>query len=214
MTFYNNLAITGGIGSGKSTVLKLFEENGYTIINADLIARDIANDKYEHYGKYAKEIDDWLKTDFASQREIKRDILRPILLEVDGFQKIAKISQPYIEEQMNIIYENAKKQNKKIVFEIPLLLESGLYKNFEKILVVTCDLETKKSRIRQRDPQITEKDINHRINIQSSDEEKKKIAHYILDNSGSLSSLKEKFDSILKEVEVHFNYYKSKYHKH
>lgn len=211
MTFYNTLAITGGIGSGKSTVLKLFEENGYEVINADLIARDIANDTYVNYVKYATEIDDWLKTDFASQKEIKREILRPILLEVDGFQKIAKISQPYIEEIMSELYEKAKEKKQKTVFEIPLLLESGLYNDFEKVLVITCDLETKKERIRKRDPLITEQDINHRINIQSSDNEKIRIADYVLDNSGNLSDLKDKFNTILKKIEQHFHSNKPKY---
>lgn len=202
MRYLDCLAITGGIGSGKSTVLNLFKDAGYLVINVDSIAHSLLKSSSPYYKEYMKELDAWLGTNFSSKQEATREELRTILnITPDGFPIIAKIVKPYLEKSIEIIYDNAIKNNQKIAFEVPLLIEAKLYEYFSKILVIICDLNIKKERIQKRDPHLTEQEIENRINVQSSDEEKLKIANFVIDNSGTEEELLVNFLTTLIDIE-------------
>lgn len=199
---FDCLAITGGIGSGKSTVLQLFKEHQYIIINADDVAHQLSRTTSPYYLSYAKEVDQHFGTHYQHESEISRPHLRSILFNTpNGFKIISDLATPYIVQSMYDMYcENKEKQNK-IVFEVPLLLETQLHHQFSSILAITCDINIKKQRIKLRNPDLTDEEIIHRIQIQSSDEEKKSIAHYVIDNSGTLEELKLQFEQFLSIYE-------------
>lgn len=191
---FDCLVITGGIGSGKSSVLKLFKEVGYHIINADDIAHKLLYKESPYYNEYAEKLDLWLGTNYREQDGIDRTELRNLLNKtLNGFEIISKIVEPFIINAMNDDYQTAIEKNKKVVFEVPLLIEANLTYLFKDVLVITCDINKRKERVKKRDSFLTDKDIEHRIALQSSDEEKIKVATYVIDNSGSDDDLKNNF---------------------
>ena len=202
MSYYPSLAITGGIGSGKSTVLELFEKAGYNVINMDKMAHSFMTSDSTLYPAYAKEIDNWLGSDFIHQKEIDKAWVREKLKTLpQGYQTIASIAAPYIEQATSDTYQKMLYEGRKVVFEVPLLVEMHMEQNFAAILVVTCQLDIKKARVRARDPHLDENMIEQRISIQSSDEEKKQIADFILDNSGTKEQLTEQFNLLLPLIQ-------------
>lgn len=202
MSIYPSLAITGGIGSGKSTVLGLFEQAGYSIINMDKIAHSFMCADSPYYLSYAQEVDQWLGSDFVHQNAIDKAWVREQLKNIpNGYDKIAHIALPYIQQASFQEYQRLIASGQKVIFEVPLLLEMNMQDDFERILVITCDKEVKKARIQARDPHLTEDMIEHRIAIQSSDENKVKIADFVLDNSGTKEELVEQFRILLPVIE-------------
>jgi dephospho-CoA kinase len=187
---FDCLAITGGIGSGKSSVLNILKNEGYTIINTDTLAHSLLHFSSEYYQQYSKEIDNLIGTDYQNHVEINRDELRQKLMNLpDGYQKITKIAQPYIKQIMIQEYNNVSYKNNKIIFEVPLLLETNFHHYFSHVLVITCNLAIRKNRILLRNPHLTHEDIDFLINIQSTDADKISIADFTLDNSDDLHSL-------------------------
>lgn len=200
--FFNTLAVTGGIGSGKSTVLKLFEQNNFEVINVDLLAHTLLFNTSPYYNEYASQIDQWLNTNYALETQINRDQFRNLLINTEnGFQKIAAMAKPYIILLMKEIYLKKQQEGVSIIFEVPLLVESNLQYLFNQVLVVVADVNVRKERIKIRDPHLTDNDINNRLNIQSTDAEKIAIANYVIDNSGTVSELEKQFYDFLSQYQ-------------
>lgn len=197
---FDSLAITGGIGSGKSTVLKLFEEKGFTIISADTVAHSLLKSDSPYFKNIAEQLDNWLGTQFINQNEITRVELRQYLNTTpNGFKIIAGIAKPYILKAMQDIYSRCDKN--KTIFEIPLLIEENMVDLFSKTLVVMCDMEKRKERIRIRDPHFTEAEIEHRIHIQATDRQRLDIADYIINNSGNETDLRLEFEQFFQNYQ-------------
>lgn len=196
----NNLVITGSIGSGKSTVLKLFEQQGFEIIDADKMVASLYEHTHPLYHEFAQTLDDWLGSHFSSQNRIDKKWLRDKLsVTENGFKIILDKVTPYIMKDMEhilVTHENASH----IIFEIPLLVEAGLHVNFSKILVITCDDEIRQQRIQKRNPELNTMQINHIMNQQINQNEKIKVAHYLLDNSGTEVELQQNFNQVFDEI--------------
>lgn len=196
----DNLVITGSIGSGKSTVLKLFEQQGFEIIDADKMVASLYDNSHRSYHQFAQELDQWLGSSFANEISIDKIWLRNKLTQTpDGFQIILHKVTPYIMHDMEYILSTHANASK-IIFEIPLLVEAGLQHYFSHILVITCDDDIRAQRIAQRNKNLNSEQIAHIMSQQISQNEKIKIAHYVLDNSGTEDSLKEKFSEIFQQI--------------
>lgn len=194
----NLLVISGGMGTGKSTVLNLFEKNGFIIVNSDNEVSNLFKSEYSRYKDLAKDFDDWLGTDFVNKNEIDKKILRPYLEKAEnGFSKALHVVKPYISERLNSLA--SEYSNQKIVFEIPLLFEAGMEINYKNILVVTAPLETRIERIKLRQPHLSEAQILQTINSQLNDEIKIKKATYVINNDSTLLKLEEDFNRLLPE---------------
>lgn len=197
---FNGLVITGGIGSGKSTVLKLFEDKGFTVISADKVAHSLLKSDSPYFKSLVQELDNWLGTQFIQQSEITRAELRTYLNTTpNGFQIVAKMAKPYILKGMSDIYLHCDKH--KTVFEVPLLIEENMTHLFSKTLVVMCDINIRKERIRLRDPHFSEEEIEHRINIQANDQQRLEVADYIIDNSKDERALEIEFEQFFKNYQ-------------
>ena len=202
----NVLVISGGMGTGKSTVLNLFEKNGFIIVNSDNEVSNLFKSDYSNYKQLAKDFDDWLGTDFQNKNEIDKKILRPYLEKADnGFAKALLIVKPYISDRLLDL--STQHENQKIVFEIPLLFEAGMDINYKNILVVTAPLETRIERIKLRQPHLSEAQILQTINSQLNGEIKVKKATYVINNDSTLLKLEEEFNCLLPQF---LNIYSSK----
>ncbi len=197
---YNCLAITGGIGSGKSTALNYFKEHGFLTFSAD----DLVDELYKGMSYYSPEIfykiDQEFNTNFHSLGFVNKDVLKVIISTIpNGLEVIANIMSPYINRAISETFNKHKNTNK-VIFEIPLLVEQHQHVNFEKTLVIYADLDVKIERVLKRNPNLSKEDIIKRINSQLSDEAKISVADYTINNSKDLSFLYKQLDDIIPSI--------------
>ena len=196
------LGLTGSIGCGKSSVSNILQDNNIDIIDADLISRNILNDKnlltlvFEHFGDSVKNVDG----------SLNRKALGNIVFNDDNkLIELNSLTHPRIKENIIDEIEVLKLRNKEvIVIDAPLLIEGGYLEMVDKLLVITCNNEIQISRILKRD-NCTREEALGRINSQISQEEKVKYADYIIDNSGSIESLGQKVNEFLMYIKENWS---------
>lgn len=181
------IGITGGIGSGKTTVCRIFETLGIPVYYADVRAKSLMNEDEE----LRKEIVDL----FGVQAYLKEGILdrqylasivfqdRSKLKALEGLvhPAVARDGKKWHEAQQGVPYT---------LKEAALLVENGSYKYFDKIIVVTAPEEVRIERVRARD-KVEAEAVKVRMKAQLSQEEKVKAADFIIENDGEKSLIKQ-----------------------
>lgn len=190
------LGLTGGIGTGKTTVSNLFKEKGIPIIDADEISRhalDIGT------SCYIKTVDHFGQSILNSDKTVNRKELAAIVFSCeDERQKLNAIIHPYVRETIFAKTEAATHE-KLIVWDIPLLIEGGYQQEVDALLVVTCPTEIRIERLQRRSG-LSRGEALARMQAQMSDEERCRIADFVLENGGTLDDLKEKVDAVFAEL--------------
>lgn len=185
------IGLTGGIGSGKTTVTKLFSEYGVPIIDADLIAREmteapkIAWQKIKDY--FGPEV---LNKDSSLNRQKLRDL---IFNDPQKRNWLEQLLHPLIRQEI----EN-KIQELNVpycIVAIPLLVETGPYPFISRILVVDTSLETQIERLQKRD-QAKAEDLLKIIKTQSRREERIAAAQDLIENNGRFDDLQQKIKEL------------------
>ncbi|MDB4846632.1 dephospho-CoA kinase [Candidatus Pelagibacter sp.] len=185
------IGILGEIGSGKSFVAKNF---GHPVFNADIEVGKLYRNDRKVFNKLKKILPKYINS-FPIK---KNQISKAILANKYNLKKIVKIVHQEIRKKINIFLK--KNRNKKIiVLDIPLLLESKLYKKNDILIFV----ESKKSEIYRRLKK--RKNFNLYLftkfkKIQLPLEYKKKKAHFILKNDFTISSVRRNINNILKKI--------------
>jgi dephospho-CoA kinase len=180
------IGLTGGIASGKSTVLSIFENLGVKTLDSDIIARDVVKKGKpalkEIVKKFGKE---FLKKDGALNRKKMGDL---IFQYKQKRKDLEKIIHPKVIE----IYKKTIKSLKSgiLVIDIPLLFEAGLQRQVNKIVTVWVPRNVQIKRLTQRG-KLSRKEALLRINSQWSLERKRNLSDFIVDNSGSLEETKK-----------------------
>ena len=193
------IGLTGGIGSGKSTVSLMLKTAGFEIIDADIIARQIYEDEkllrkvYETFGNDIKNEDGSLN---------RKALGRIVFSDDEKLIQLNKLTHPVIRQKVSDEIEEYKSQNEEIVIlDAALLVESDYLNFIDKLLVVTCKENIQIERIIARDNCSIEEALG-RIKSQMSQENKVKYADYVIDNSATLSELRKKafiFMNYIKE---------------
>ena len=188
------IGLTGGIASGKSTVSKYLAEKGFKVYDADKIAKDISEKKSvqeEIISTFGDKILD-------ENRNVDRKKLKEIV-----FKNKEKLKQlnAIIHPKVIDFYKELKEQNtdKIIIFDVPLLFESGIDKFCDKILVVISDYEIQLDRIVERD-KIDRELAEKIIKSQLSNEERIKKADVVIENNSSLEDLFEKVERFCETI--------------
>lgn len=194
------LGLTGGIGTGKSTVSKIFNEKGIKIINLDEISHDIIDRK----NIVDKLIDNFGNSIFdKNTNQISRKELGKIVFK--DKEKLKKLNSIMHPEILKIMREKIKfykevEKEKIIIVEVPLLFEINLEKEFDKVILVYSNRETQVKRIIERDNRTEEEALNI-INSQMDLEEKKKKSDYILENNSNIDNLLTEIEKLIKILE-------------
>jgi dephospho-CoA kinase len=192
------VGLTGGIGSGKSTVTNLFLQNNIPVVDADIVSREI----FQIYPNVNKEIrQEFGEEYFDEQGSLKRRQLGNLVFRNSGLRlRLEGITLPYIIREINNRMEQYNKDGAKIcVVDAPTLIEHHLHKTMDLNLLIWVDLETQIKRVASRDL-LNYEDILNRINSQMSLDEKKKYVDFVIDNRGSLEFTKEQFEAILAKI--------------
>ena len=178
--------LTGGIGTGKSTVSAIFQKAGALIVDADQISHDVVQQ-----GKPAwKSIVDGFGEDILlAGGEIDRIALGRIIFN-DMTQKLRldKMVHPHVFREMtNKINEIALSDpDSVVILDVPLLIETNMHQNVPDTILVYAPEDVQISRLMKRDG-ISEVDALAKIRSQLSIEEKKKLIKIVIDNSGSVA---------------------------
>lgn len=171
------IGLTGGIGSGKSTVLEMFKEMGFETYIADIEAKKIMNTNEE----LVSQIKALFGENAYEENELNRKYIATQVFE--NKEKLAQLNalvHPKVKEHFQNFVKNSKADC--LVYESAILFESKSYKNCDYIINVTANFDDKIERIKKRD-NISEKEILNRMNNQISDEERNKRSDFVIVNN-------------------------------
>ena len=193
------IGLTGGIGTGKSTVSAYLAQKGCKIIDADLISHQMteAGSPCLAEIKAAFGEDVFLRDGNLDRKKVGR------LVFADATKKKTLeqiITRRVIEKTLRILQDCRARQETLVVLDAPLLFECGMQRYTDETWLVVCRTETRLRRIAARDG-LAEEDIQKRIANQMSTEQKEKLADYIIDNSRDLAWLYAQIDTLLAKSE-------------
>ena len=189
------VALTGGIGAGKSLVAQYFSELGARVVDADQLSRIAIERGSEGF--------DEVITRFGESILRNGDIDRKALGEIIFKDKSAKadleaIIHPRVRELFFEVVSDLA-ANEILIYEIPLLVETGAASNFDQIITVEADLEIRKSRLLKRGMFISE--IESRLAAQASPSEREAVATHVIENSGDEDQLLRKVENLWEELQ-------------
>jgi len=193
------IGLTGNIGSGKSTVAEMFANLGAKIIDADEIARDVVKPEEPAWKDLVTEFgEEILNNDKNLNRKLLADI---VFNNEEKREKLNNIIHPRILEEINRCIDEYRSENAGVVIiEAALLVEkSGLINFIDKLIVVSIDKDSQLRRIKERD-KLNSEDILSRIESQLSNDEKIKIADFVIDNTGIIENTEEQVKKIWKDL--------------
>ena len=183
-----SVALTGGIGSGKSTVAEIFEDLGALVIDSDQLAREVIERGTSGYDAVLSRFGDSI----LKEGEIDRSALGAIVFADEKARKdLEAIIHPLVRERSEKIASRAG-DSQIVINQIPLLVETSGAKRFDFVITVEADLEIRRERLRARG--MKDYEISRRISAQASDDEREAIANIVITNNGSL-------DELTREVE-------------
>ncbi|WP_113923964.1 dephospho-CoA kinase [Cognataquiflexum aquatile] len=173
------VGITGGIGSGKSTVARIFSILGIPVYYADDRAKWLmANDEA---------LKEQIKANFGQESYSETGVLNRVFLASQVFSDEEKVKtiNGLVHPAVKADFENwANAQTAPYVLkEAALLFETGSYKDLDKVINVSSPIRIRISRVLMRDPQRNEKQVNDIIDKQLPDEEKNKLADFVIKNT-------------------------------
>ncbi len=190
------IGLTGGTGTGKTSVSRYFESAGYDVIDYDLITREVYKKGSPCLLEIAEQFGDAI---FTSDGELNRRALGAIVFaDKKSLEKLNSIVYKYIIEHTEDIIENSK--DKKLLLDAPTLFEAGLNKKCDRVIGVIAPKELRLERVMQRDNLERERVID-RINSQKDDDFYIKNCDYIINNNGSVSYLEAQALNIIREIE-------------
>lgn len=196
------VGLTGGVSCGKTTVARMLAQRGAHVVLADEVAHQLMRPGQPIYYEVVRHFGpDIVGIDGA----IDRKKLAEAAFGVGRIQELNQIVHPaVIAHQDAWMREIALKDPDGItVVEAALMLEAGVGKRFDKLVVVTCTLAQKIERFARRhnlDLAAAEREVTRRMAAQLPDEEKVRVADYVIDNSGPLSELETKVDRLMAEL--------------
>jgi len=191
-----SVGLTGGIGSGKSTVTEIIRASGITIIDADIVSREVM----ENYPSALRDIKNTFGEQFFDEDgKIRRKKLGDYIFRyTEERKKLDDIMIPLIKGEICSLMEKYDKEGIKIcIVDAPTLIEHNLHKDMNFNILVWVDKTTQMNRIIIRD-NLTHQQVINRLNAQIPLDDKKDYVDFIIDNSSKLSSMKEQTEDIIK----------------
>ena len=198
------IGLTGGIGTGKSTVSRKLRERGYPVIDLDVISREVI--------EYPKVIDELVRNfgseilenqnNTSGKKSISRNKLRQtVFKEEKKVSVLNSIMHPPIVEEMRRQVENLKKNYKTVFVEVQLLFEAKLEKEFDLTVLVYADKKTQLERVLKRDGR-KEEEVQQIINAQMDMTEKRRLSNYIIENNGDSEMLDLEIEKFIKKLGI------------
>jgi dephospho-CoA kinase len=187
------IAVTGGIGSGKSTFCAHISSKGFPLLKADDISKEILSIDDEVKKKITKTFGD---ESYKAGKPNKIYLAEKVFSNPQNVVKINSILHPKVIKKTEELLKELSKNNKLIFVEAALIYEADMEDLFDYVVLVTADKNIRMQRKTKID-NFSEKTFIERNNNQIPDEEKKKRADFIFENNSSLEQLKSKADLLI-----------------
>lgn len=185
------IGLTGGIGSGKSTVSSRLAELGAFIVDADLVAREIVEPGQPALAELAEAFDGVLNPDGTLNRA---ELARQAFATPEATEKLNAITHPRIRARTEELFKQGRESGTQVlVYDMPLLIENGEVDKVDHVLVVDAPDELRIDRLVQHRG-LDEDDARRRIAAQIDRETRLNAADTVLDNSGTVEQLLEQVD--------------------
>lgn len=189
------VGLTGGVGSGKSTVSRLLSERGAVVIDADAIAREVVEPGTPGFDAV---VETFGSSIVGADGRLDRPALAALVFGDEAKRlQLNAIVHPLV-GQRTVELAAAAPPDAVVVYDIPLLVESDMATGFDFVLVVEAAVDVRLARLRERG--MAETDARERMAAQASDEQRRAAASAVLDNNGSLAELEEQVDAVWKRL--------------
>ncbi|MFW8573125.1 dephospho-CoA kinase [Corynebacterium pseudodiphtheriticum] len=192
------IGLTGGIGSGKSTVAQSLQEHGFPIVDADLIAREIVEPGQPALAELAKEFgEDILNADGSLDRGL---LASRAFTTKDTTQRLNNITHPRINQRTQELFDEARENGAEaVIYDMPLLIDKGLHKDMDATIVVHAAEHVRLERLTTKRG-LDVDDVRRRINAQIDDETRKQYADILLDNNGTEEDLTQQIAQAVDKI--------------
>ncbi|MBZ8177177.1 dephospho-CoA kinase [Corynebacterium poyangense] len=192
------IGLTGGIGSGKSTMAALLSQHGLRVIDADAIAREIVEpgqpaltELVEHFGSEIIQSDGQLDRARLAQLAFSSP---------EETEVLNRITHPRIAQETQRRFDEAERDGETaIIYDMPLLVENGHYHDMDLNVVVEVDREERIRRL-TTSRGLAKDDVKRRIAAQATDGERRAVADVIIDNNGSVEDLRPQIKKLLNRI--------------
>ena len=188
------IALTGGIGAGKSLVANYLFTLGAQVLDADQLARSAIERGSAGFDEVIAAFGDSILKD----GDIDRRALGEIVFSDESKRKtLESIIHPRVQQAL----QDARKrldEDEILIYEIPLLFETGSSNRFDAVITVEAPMESRVERLKARGLYMSE--IEKRIANQASPEQRKSVANYIIENDGNEEELLRKVESLWEEI--------------
>lgn len=179
------VALTGGIGSGKSTVAEFFDELGAFVIDSDQLARDVVERGTPGYEAVLAAFGDDILTD----GEINRAKLAEIVFkDAAARATLESIIHPLVRDAAEKTVRNLP-SDAVVINQIPLLVETDGAKRFDFVITVSADEDVRRRRLIERG--MKDYEITKRLAAQVDDAAREAIAHFVIRNNSSIEELRQ-----------------------
>jgi dephospho-CoA kinase len=188
------VGLSGGVGSGKSTVAAMLAERGAVVIDADAIAREVVEPGTPGYAAVVAEFGDAVVAD----GRLDRAALAKIVFNDDNARaRLNAIVHPLVGARTAALMA-ATPPDAVVVYDVPLLVESGLAEGFDKVVIVLAPQEVRLERLAARG--MPEDDARARMAKQANDDERRAVADEIVVNDGTREHLQAQVDAVWQRL--------------
>jgi dephospho-CoA kinase len=188
------VALTGGIGSGKSAAGDFFEDLGAVVVDADQLARDVIERGTDGFDELVATFGDEILTNGILDRSKLGQI---VFADPAARKTLEGIIHPRVAEAFDEIIEDSP-EDAVIIYQIPILVETKGQNRFDYVITVEASLENRISRLKDRG--LKGYEIEARMKAQATDEQRAEIADSVFKNDGDLDSLLRQVENIYEDV--------------
>ena len=192
------IGLTGGIGTGKTTVSRLLMQRGFEVVDADQLAREAVQLGTDANLEIARVFGPGAA--LASGELNRQAIGRVVFSDRTKLTILENIIHPRVRQLARERREALEQKGNKVAFyDVPLLFEKNMESQFDRVVVVACEPDTQLQRLVARDGHSIE-EAKRRLGSQLPIEEKAKKAHFVIRNDGDLSDLEKAVDDFVAQI--------------
>ncbi|OFU58075.1 dephospho-CoA kinase [Corynebacterium sp. HMSC11D10] len=192
--------LTGGIGSGKSTVARMLADEGFPVVDADQIAREIMEPGSPVLAQVAEVFGEDLIDDTGALN--RAELAKRAFSSTEQTEKLNALTHPAIRAESNRRFDEAEKAGARaVIYDMPLLVDLGLHHDMDMTVVVDVDVDERVRRLVDKRG-LTEADARARIAQQVDDDTRRAAADIVVDNNGPLEALAAQVEKVVRMIDA------------
>jgi dephospho-CoA kinase len=192
------VGLTGGIGTGKSTMARMLEKRGAVVFDADVLAREAVAPGTPGFDQVVERFGPNV---LAPGGGLDREALASIVFSDPAARRdLEGIVHPEVRRMFAEGCEEYRDSDRVVVFSAPLLIETGMHTAFDRLIVVSAPVATQIERL-MRDRGMAERDVQARIAAQLPLEAKAEVADILVDNEGTLEDLERRVERVWRDLD-------------